>query len=384
MMRKYTSILVLSLLVTSYCFSQQLGFRKDNILLPEKLIISEQVGFDSLYTYQRDSIQHGFPKKPFFEMTKYIDFLRIIADRVIKAKVTVYDAWLSEENYPYSAMAPDKMLSDSIVKLNLGQRVDTVRRINEDGTINVLTSQSIFDPLEISSANFIEEWILTEQPLAFRKVVYAIEPVRKYLNPRSDYEEYRYSKPFRLYNPPIGKEKSNLKLAARVSYEHFFKVDVAYRDDKFYSLVEKVLYPDDQNYDYDLLSSNINSPFFNGFNQSLLVKTLLNNVYVGKVIAQDFFSSKKLTPQEAKEKIFAKQIVKIVNFDTGEFEDRYVENDLTSEIVSVIFIEEWYFDEISLQFEKKVVGIAPVRYYSEWVNNSNIIKREILFTIVMN
>ena len=40
----------------------------------------------------------------------------------------------------------------------------------------------------------------------------------------------------------------------------------------------------------------------------------------------------------------------------------------TEKIKSYVFIENWYLDTKTLQIEKEVVGIAPVRYY---INTDN-------------
>ena len=238
---------------------------------------------------------------------------------------------------------------------------------------------------EISSVNFIEDWTLSTDPLAFTKNVYAIEPVRRYPNPFSDYDDFRYSKTFRFYNKlESPKEISKLKLAATLKYEHFFNLDIGYRTNRFIESVENCINQLSRDYDANQLHGNNNAPFFNGFNQNILVKTILNSVFEGKVKAYDYKSSKLLTPQEAKGKVLVKESVLVVNSETMLEEERTVVNDITSQILSVIFIEEWYFDEESLHLEKRVVGIAPVRYFEVFDSEQSILNREILFKISLN
>jgi len=362
--------------------SQTTGFRADNILLPEKLIISEQVGFDSLYLCTKDSVHRSFPAKPIFDFKAFIDMQKVIVDKVLTGKFKAYDPSQANDNFPYSAIEPDNILTLTQIQRSLGQTADTVRKFNDDGTIEVMVAYREIEPKELSSINFIEGWSLTANPLNLKKEVYAYEPVRRYLDDFSDFDKFRYRKVFRLYNNPNYKvDKSKLKLAAKVKYEHLFNFDGAYRNDVFSDLVAKRLNQNDLDFQISQIYSNTISPFFNGFNQRIFIKTLLDKVFSGDAIASDYFTSAKLTPQEAKGKVIKPQIVLVTNVLTGEDEERAFEADLTSEIISVIFIEDWYFDEETLQFEKKVVGIAPVRYFYTWEKEQESLQREVLFTI---
>ncbi|NVO10038.1 MAG: hypothetical protein HXX16_08775 [Bacteroidales bacterium] len=375
------SVLIASMVFSSNLFSQISGFRKDNLLLPEKLIISEQVGFDSLYLASKDSVHRNFPSMPIFDFKTYIDIKKVIVDKVL-AGFKVFDPSQANEDFPYSALDQNEPLALTEIQRNLGQRADTVRKINDDGTIEVMVAYRQIEPKELSSFNFIEGWSLTANPLNFHKEVFAYEPVRRYLDDFSDFDKFRYRKAFRLYNNPNYKiDKSKLKLAAQVKYEHLFNFDGVYRNEIFSDLVAKRLSQNDLDFQISQIYSNTISPFFNGFNQLIFIKTLLDNVYSGNAIAYDYYTSAKLTPQEAKGRVIIPKTLIITNPLSGENEERTIEADLTSEIISVVFTEEWYFDEETLQLEKKVVGIAPVRYFYDWANGQEVIKRQILFTI---
>ncbi len=376
------SLLIVCVVFSSNLFSQISGFRKDNLLLPEKLIISEQVGFDSLYLDSKDSIHRNFPSMPIFDFKAYIDIKKVIVDKVLAGDIKVFDPSQANEYFPYSALNQNEPLVLTEIQRNLGQRTDTVTKFNEDNTTELLVTTHVIEPKELSSINFIEGWSLTTNPLNFHKDVYAYEPVRRYLDDFSDFEKFRYMKVFRLYNNPNYKiDKSKLKLAAQVKYEHLFNFDGAYRNDIFSDLVAKRLSQNDLDFQVSQIYSNTISPFFNGFNQLIFIKILLDNVYAGNATACDYYTSAKLTPQEAKGRVIIPKILIVTNPLSGENEERAIEVDLTSEIISVVFTEEWYFDEDTLQLEKKVVGIAPVRYFYDWANGQEVLKRQVLFTI---
>lgn len=378
------SILAALMAFSHTLLSQTTGFREDNLLLPEKLIISEQVAFDSLYLCTKDSIHRGFPAKPIFDFKAFIDIQKVIVDKVLTGNFKAYDPSQANDDFPYSALVPDNILTLTQIQRNLGQNADTVMKLNDDGTTEVMVAYREIVPKEISSINFIEDWSLTASPLSFHKKVYAYEPVRRYLDYTSDFDRFIYRKVFRLYNNPnFKKDKSKLKLAAQVKYEHLFNFDGAYRNDVFSDLVAKRLQQKDEDFQINQIYSNTIAPFFNGFNQRIFIKTLLDKVFSGDAIAYDYFTSTKLTPQEARGKVIKPKIVLVTNVLTGENEERSFEADLTSEIISVIFIEDWYFDVETLQFEKKVVGIAPVRYFYDWEREQESLKREVLFTINM-
>jgi len=363
-------------------FSQTAGFKKDNILLPEKLIISELVGFDSLYHFPLDSFVNGNISKPFFEINKTTDIIKVLAKRVMNSTASAYDASRWDEYYPYSSVEHSEQLPNNEVLKLLGQ--DTLRVISSDNDDERLVVK-VIDLNEITSINFIEDWSFSVEPLTFKKNVYALEPVRRAMYSYSDDGEYRYRKTFRIYNKQNDNvDKSNLKLAATVKYEYFFNLDGTYITNNFQKLVEMSFQQSEQDFENNRIPNSLNAPFLNSFNQSIFIKTLLNSAFSGKVKVTDFTGTKTLTPNEARDKVFKKMIVLVPNIDTGENEERTMENDYTSEIVSVIFVEEWYFDAESLAIQKKVVGIAPVRYFYDYSNEQNILRREILFLVSLN
>jgi hypothetical protein len=235
-MKTFKVILCFAFLcISTNLFSQISGFKKDNVLLPEKLIISEYIGNDSLYLFPLDSFQTGKITKPFFEINKNIDFIKILVRKAMNSTINVYDASQYDDFYPYSSIEPGKQLTQSKILKTLGQ--DTLIVANDDETGEERKVVKAINLDEIKSINFIEDWALTENPLSFKKNVYAIEPVRRALYAYSDDGEYRSRKVFRFYNKPNKVvDKSKLKLAATVKYEHFFNLEGNFQDNNFQKL----------------------------------------------------------------------------------------------------------------------------------------------------
>jgi hypothetical protein len=105
--------------------------------------------------------------------------------------------------------------------------------------------------------------------------------------------------------------------------------------------------------DYDWWRENIE-----GSKRETFVRTILDLAYSGKVKAYDYFNN-PLTPEEVK---------KIGNrVDTVYYPDPVQPNKIIDtvfkttlniqEITKVRFLEEWYLDEKSYSFDKKVVGL---------------------------
>ncbi len=374
--------LVGCIFTTYITLAQVTGFRRDNILLPEKLIITERIQFDSIYAYPLDSFLSVAMTKPFFEIKKNIDFTKLLAEKVLDETISVNDASQYSEFYPYSVLNQSKKLNVNEVLKNLGQ--DTFKIMTSDGSgVESLAIKAILLD-ELSSINFIEDWAFSTQPFSFQKNVIALEPIRRYVQEFfEEPESFRYRKVFRFYNPQnANASKTKLTHIARVKYEHFFNLSDIYFDSNFHKLVEMCLLQNEKDFENNTVTNNQSTPFFNAFNQRIFINTLLGNVFEGKAKATEFESSKVLTPNEARSKVFEKVKILITNTETWLEEERTVENDNTSQIQSVIFIEDWYFDNNTFQFQKKVVGIAPVRYFHDSKNGEfDLLNREILFTV---
>ncbi|MGE0076382.1 MAG: hypothetical protein AB7S48_00830 [Bacteroidales bacterium] len=384
-----TKLFKLALLATltysiNIAYSQTPGFQNNNILLPEKLIMAEHVWFDTIYNYPINSSRIDSTSKPLFDIQISANYLKLLSEKAMNGTINVNNANDYSEFYPYSVLEQSRTLEVNEILKNLGQ--DTFKVID---SYNPEVEQTIVKAItldDITSVNFIEDWVFSLNPLRFTKNVYAIEPVRCTINEMEDDPgNYRYRKAFRFYNlQNVNSDKSTLKLIAKVQYENFFNLNGAYFNNNYKQLVEMCFAQSDKNFENNWSTNSMNEPFFNPFNQKIFIQTLLNQVFEGKAKATNYNTSQVLTPSEARGKVFEEVTVMVTNLNTWQDEARTVENDYTSEIKSVIFIEEWYYNETTMQLTKKVTGIAPVRYFYTSSNDSDILRRQILFTVQLN
>ncbi len=101
-----------------------------------------------------------------------------------------------------------------------------------------------------------------------------------------------------------------------------------------------------------------------------LVNLIIDGAKQGKWQAYDYFN-KAITGQEVRN-LFSDSIYTTVvrNEPPYEFYDTLIINNIIkTDIKRIRFLEEWYIDPKSLQFSKKVLGIAPIarRYDSQGI-----------------
>jgi hypothetical protein len=379
-MKKIFSILAYTIVISAFsCMAQPSNFNLNNLLLPSQLIISDHVGFDTLFNQQGTSQGPFVVQKPFFEMVRKLDMLGIIANKALSNSLKVYSAEFDGDYYPYSAIATDSILSEAQLRKNLGEEESIVTTDNPDGSMTQATVLKVIVPEELSSLNFIEEWVLTANPLKFVKKVLAYEPVRRYLDNHSDYEQYRYQKAFRVINPQPSKvPNANRKLAAQIRYEYFFYSHETYTFYDYSFLVTKCLERADEC--SDITTSSNYAPYFNKMSQKVFIKLLMENALSGKIPVKEYNSAKTLSKSELANKII--RDVPLQYFDIkGNLADTIIKTDITDEISALVFVEDWYLDTVTMQLDKKVTAIAPVRYYLDYSNEASTVMREILFEI---
>lgn len=381
-MKLRCALLFPGILAANICFSQQTGFSPDNLLLPQKLIVSELVGFDTLYLQTGTVDGPAMADKPFFEISGQIKILQMLAEGVLSNKIKAYDAQTYNAFFPYSIYEKDSMLSSEEIRERLGERTDTVITQDENG--NEVKLQIKYDMVleELTSVNFIEEWIFKANPPSFDKNVIAWEPVRRYSFGDSEMEEFRHSKTFRVYNPEVnGSTNPNVKLAAQIKYEYFFNLGNIFLMDDFSSAgkgYNEKLYI---NMDLGLVTGNENAPFFTTFSQKMFVKSLIDIALSEKVTVREYYSQQVLTIQQVEQKIVRDEEISVLDME-GNAVVKTVKQNIKDDIMSVVFIEDWFFDAQSLRMEKKVSGIAPVRYYLDYKSSEDPLwMREILFVV---
>lgn len=364
-------------------YPQQFGFRNDNILLPDRIIVSEHVPFDTLFNQMPSLSPIDSATRPIFDYTSEVNILQLLAERAVNGSIEVYDADQVDYMDPFNPDARGKPLDVQRIRERLGESEVTIQVFDDNGEEHEVTQRQEIQYQELSSVNFIEEWSFTTNPLRFDKKVNACSPIRRYIYYLNDIEEtFRFRRTFWFYNPFAQNNRdSNLIFFARVRYEHLFDMENPYTHENFSEGVTNMM--NDETYGPGSIRSTSGAPFLNRINQTIFIKSLLQQAANSKSKVYDYLTSTPLSPKEVEKKIIIRDTVSIMNID-GEPMDTVVQREIIDEIRSVIFIEEWYFNPESLRIEKQVKGIAPVRYHFIYKGDDNFqLNREVLFVLSM-
>jgi hypothetical protein len=361
-------------------YSQPYGFRKDNLLLPDRLLVLDRVPFDSVFTEESSSLHLDNTSMPLFGYRRELDILRVIANKAVQGAVKVYSSDTVDFMDPLNPKNIARPMGLAEIRQQLGERNETTYVLNEKGEETCVVRKLEMALEELVGFNFIEEWAFTISPLRFTKNVMAYMPIRRWLDWRSDFEDdYHYTRPFVLLNPQAPtKPEAALRRAAQVKYELFFNADYGYNRISYTEIVRNYL--NNQTLG-DYVISLPSYSFLSTLNQRILVKTLVENAIEGKSRVLDYDSDKPIFPSDIRSRAFRNETVTYYNAD-GELRDTIVTKNITDEIRSVVFIEDWFFDTETMRMQKKVTGIAPVRYYYDSsFGEDDLIKREVLFVV---
>lgn len=358
---------------------QQTNLINTNALWPSKLILANNIGCDTLFTNNKTQKSKNVPLKPIFEISQTNQWLQNIINAAIEQKIPTYNP-TGDRYYPYITIDRDQKLTKTHL-LQLLSNIDDSTSANSFSNNQVSTTK--FDTSEIKSINFIEEWIFNNQTALFSKKVIAIEPVRHSKIDYGDYVQKQFIKTFRLYTNNDNVLPSETTKVAHIKYEHCFNMANCYLDENFEEGIKKILLQLDEEKESDMYSSLYNAPLFNRFNQQLLVDELLRNVYEGKLKAFDYKTNNPLTATQAKSRIIFKDKTQVYNAE-GELVEDVFTDDVSDEIISFLFIEDWYMNPVNFAFAKKVRAIAPIRYYIDYEGSRESIKRIIPFIIYFN
>jgi hypothetical protein len=377
MKKKYLLIISLSIIFKLTGYSQNYGYCTNNLLLPDRLIVGSLVPFDSSYI---QPIINGLLDKnshPYFHFLPQIDIPETLAKKAIGNQVTVYDADQVPDLGPFSGLTP---IDSSDIRLKLGGKTEIVMVMEENNYVEK-TYQREINFNELVSAYTIEEWALTINPLHFDKKVNAVIPVRRY-NSGEIEDDDRFYKTFCFLNPVAYGSNNMRQIAAKVEYEYIFNQPQSFMDQDFFGMMKNELNGNELL--FDLAYGSYNSPYFNNINQRNFIETMLNQVFEGKANSYDYQTNQLLTFEEAKKRVYINQTIMVIN-EFGEAVETTYEQNISEEICSVIFIEDWYIDPQTMQMEKKVTGIAPVIYSFDTESGEfDLIKREILFKVELS
>jgi hypothetical protein len=120
-------------------------------------------------------------------------------------------------------------------------------------------------------------------------------------------------------------------------------------------------------YDVFIKSPDPDSPWWvdniEGLKRESLIKTIINKVYSGEIKAYEYMFKRPYTKEEVKAlENYTDTLAFQRAYPPYDYYDTVVVHQLDiQKIVKIKFLEEWYFDEKHNIFEKKVVGLAPVK-----------------------
>lgn len=242
----------------------------------------------------------------------------------------------------YDAIERDQELSSAEINDIIGTTYDTLAEVSLKTFDTVMSVQKrTFDNSELQRLLFEESWSFNKEAFSFIKNVESYSPIRLF---------YR--------------ENDTLKKELLKQMLYWYSFDDSQKDKKDLTLLT-------ENVTYEFgLYNNTNPAWLESLSPSRFVDILLDKVLEEGYPAYDFFSesNKQLSVEEIKENLGETiENYFIENPNTGEYDTVQVKSNFyPDELMSVIFIEDWYIDKDNLKIYKFVKKIAPVRQYTSF------------------
>ncbi|MHC1704135.1 MAG: hypothetical protein AB9846_09535 [Tenuifilaceae bacterium] len=358
--KRIVFLLFFLLFPTSIIVAQSKFITGKNLLLPNNIIVNYSRLLDSCYGPLVNGRCSDTLLKPYLKNQEYKNILRMINDSVILNARKVYNPNFTGESY---------QLFNKLEPLDLFP-------LNEEVTFR-------WSSATLCGLNFIEDWVVNENPLSMSKKVLAYSPFFRYYwegeeNKRNPSFELAYMVVDSLVNPnDVKKSDQRMVLTNTVQYEFFL-----YTENFFYDVEGNINYYDSiiviaNNSGYNL--ANPKSPFLSKYSIAKLLEFLRDKVLNKELTAYDFDTQKVLELEEVKSNLGLYD--GWGDADWGEPLESMNKNKFINEVASIIFIEDWYIDPVTLRMKKIVKGIAPVRYRK---NNKGKYTRMITFQINLN
>lgn len=346
-------------LVLLCCFLTRCSEEK-NLLLPAELIISSFAPtdtsfykFDTLSLY-KDNIGKWIIGAASRSVKSNINITDLIFQKAAEGHIKLYDPYLFYSYYENlnSPLSRIRNLNNDIplTELNEGLLKNEEWKGNlgggKDSTIVNGTFRAWENPVridEVKSLFFIEKWKMTINPLKFEKEILSWSPVRHY---EKDNEYDTSSVLIRklvfsvLQNPDLRLNR-HMIYAGRFQYEYFLGVDE----------------PDNFNFG-NSYERTVISHTWSGFSKISLVNSIVELAVTGKVPVYDPKNLNSLSVSKISENLGEGRDSVLVN-DTWKYFSKGI---ITDNILSVIFIENWYINPETLEIYKEGIGIAPVQY----------------------
>jgi len=332
------------LLFANFIFGQSTKKTK-NSLIPDKFTIINTVNLT-------DSMNPDF-------MQNYptINLTDMVLGKVFNSEVAAYN-YSIEDDKIYDT------LNLTEVNLKLGGGVEEIYMEDiETGEFITRKVERSFDPSEIVKYRFFEEWILDAKNFKFTKNIIAYSPVRKFYG-TEDYEqsEPRYQIAFTIFNDKRGQLKPAKTDKWTLFTKAIYEVPLVEDPLKKYPLLRDTLLKL-QYADYFVVE-NENSPFLNSITQRNVAQLFYAKAMDPNTIAFDMdgFYRNQVQVNEAfgvKDEFYSDY-----DINTGDEIQKVVKSQFQPmEIRSLLFFEDWYINESTLQIDKRITAIAPVRYY---------------------
>jgi len=131
------------------------------------------------------------------------------------------------------------------------------------------------------------------------------------------------------------------------------------------------------------VSLEVDNDFLNwmgNIDQEKLIKSIFNDVENNKQTAYAPMTNEKTTWDEIMKNMGAfNDTIDIFNPETKKYEQNVIESGIQlNEIKGIIFIEEWNLNNEG-HISKEVLGIAPVRYFSNNIGDTIVERKRIVF-----
>lgn len=369
-------VLMLAFACHTLALAQNASFQGNNMLKPSNLRLE-------YYVNLKETPSTVSAARPWFSNEATHDILRICLDAALKGKIPFYSPHSASDVYEIANHK--ERITNQEIRERLGERHDTIEIIEESGKSKTQVKVTPFDPNELTGIAFIEDWVITETPLAMTKEVIGMIPVRQfYRNDDPDQEYPLYKKAFLWLDVPakksaLKKSDARMVLTNKIQYEFFFHTYYPFNNLELTQEIERTTL--EQAYDARLVVSPMQAPYLNTFGVERFARIMINKVLSGQIQAYDMTTDKPISADRVKRNLGGRMdTVMIEDIFTGLFRDTVVEHTINpAEITSLIFHEDWYTDPKTLRMKKKVRALSFVR---EFVDEDKLtLKKNIAFTL---
>lgn len=219
---------------------------------------------------------------------------------------------------------------------------DSIKSTKEDIFSKMGTKSEPFNLSEIKAIYFEEEWSLdTAEPFLFEKNILNWSPVRSYMRDKAEGEIKKLIFKVKAGNPTE-------LLAKNVIYEFY-------------------------------LEDTLNPANTKSINNEVLAHLIVDKALSGKIKVYDPMDvNKLLSVNDIETKMGVRRdTVYVDDINTGKSDEKIINTEIDySEIRSIVFIEDWYYDSKTFAIKKVITGICPVRYYQKpgSENESDMVK----------